>query len=93
MRRSVIFHPPAPSLPRQALCPCAPARPRACQDRLFTHVRYVEPLSDARTQLGKERVFWRGWGLVDKAFFNILLGSGLTLRLRISGLFGATVSK
>ena len=32
--------------------PHASYPPRACQDRLFAHMRYVEPESDARTKLG-----------------------------------------
>jgi hypothetical protein len=40
---------------------------------LFTHGRYVEPLSDVRTKIGKGRVLARlGLGGCDKAFFNIL---------------------
>jgi hypothetical protein len=38
-------------------------------------LRYVEPLSDGRTKLGKGRVLARlGMGGCNKAFFNILLG-------------------
>ena len=52
----------------------SPARPRACKDRLFTRERYIEGLSDARTQPGKGRVLARlGKGGCNEAFFNILL--------------------
>ncbi len=69
-----------PAVSRGEGVPITPARPEPAETGSFTRGRYVEPLSDARTKLGKGRILaCLGMGGCNEAFFNILLDNDPSL--------------